>query len=469
MRARFFRIILVVLIVVTAGSVALHSLFLKQERIRLIDEQVRETATALLNSEFVDLKRAEFKRAEEIISEELGESRIGKFFVVRNDNGDVLFESTSAQVLALEAMAQEPQWVTMEDGDQYIRVLNLKLPRIPGRTLQVGLVIDKALLSPSYLSAPFLFFIGTTISLGLLVAWFLTSTLLKPIHSVAAFVEEAATNASSAKELPALPARLKRDLSIMRPEDEFHKLLAGLEFLIRKINKGYQLSRFWSYQMAHELKTPMAIVEAEIENAKRSGQIDEGVARSLRSEIIHVSETISSFLAWAEIENSKGQKRMFALRASKLLAEQEKRFSRSAPGRLKIEVREDFYILSNLQQAEQVLQNLIANALVYSPVESQVILTAEAQKIRVQDTGPGIPQGVLSRLGEPFNKGDSAAGSKEAKEQPGGHGLGLAFVHSVAKLNGWKLDFKVTSEGTTVEIEFPDALEEPAEAAGLSV
>lgn len=439
----------------TAGSVALHSLFLRQERIRLIDQQVRETATALLDSEFAELKRTEFARAEEIISEELGESRIGKFFVVRNDAGDVIFQSSSAHVLALEQIAREPQWVTMEDEEQYIRVLNLKLPRIPGRTLQVGLVIDRELLSPSYLSAPFLMFIGTTISLGLLVAWFLTSTLLKPIHALADFVEETAISASRAKELPMLPEKLRARKKGLKSGDEFHKLLAGLEFLIGKINKGYQLSRFWSYQMAHELKTPMAIVEAEIENARRGGKIDEVVATSIQSEILQVSETISSFLAWAEVENSKGHKNLFAIRASKLVANQVRRFGGAGAGRLVIDVRSDFYILSSLQQAEQLLQNLIANALVYSPPDTPIQVVVLDHKIRIADEGPGIPFPVLARLGEPFNKGEALSGTKS-----GGHGLGLAFVQSVAKLHNWELNIQSNRSGTVIEIDFPSIQDE---------
>lgn len=442
----------------TAGSVALHSLILRQERIRLIDDQVRETAATLLDSEFAELKKAEYGRAEEIISEELGESRIGKFFVVRNDAGDVLFQSSSAHVLALEQIAREPQWVTMEDEERYIRVLNLKLPRIPGRTLQVGVVIDRDLLSPSYFSAPFLLFFITTISLGLLVAWFLTSTLLRPIHALADFVGEAATDASKAKELPPLPEGLRSSAKSEGSGDEFHKLSAGLEFLISKINKGYQLSRLWSHQMAHELKTPMAIVEAEIANALRDGKIDSEVASSLRAEIHQVSETISSFLAWAEVENSKGHKNLFAIRASKLVANQVKRFNHKESGRLRVDVQGDFYVLSSLQQAEQVLQNLISNALTYSPATEPVAVEVLEQKIRVSDRGPGIPQQVLMRLGEPFNRGDGPIESRS-----GGHGLGLAFVQSVANLHHWDLNIRSDQSGTVIEIGFPKIQDEEAE------
>jgi hypothetical protein len=147
LRARFFRIIFLVVILVAFASMAIHGWLVREERLALIDQQVRDTASALLDSELMDLRLVQIEEVEDILTEELGETRIGKFFVIRDGNGQVVYESASAKVLPLLEVPQDPQWITIQEKGQYIRALNLRLPRIQNRSMQVGVVLDSNLLS----------------------------------------------------------------------------------------------------------------------------------------------------------------------------------------------------------------------------------------------------------------------------------------------------------------------------------
>jgi signal transduction histidine kinase len=448
LRNRFFAIIVAVILTVTTATISFHLFFLKQERLRLIDQQVRETAAALVDSSLVEVRKVDFETIDQIISEELGENRIGKFFIIRNADGEILFESTSAKVLPLIDIPQSPQWISLHEKGQFIRVLNLELPRIPDRSIQVGLVIGQELLSPSFFSRANLTFLLGVVSLGFAVAWFLTSTLLKPIRQLERFVSSVAKEPSAA-QLPALPKELTQ-FSRATSNDEFASLLKGLQDLIDRVNLGYRLSRIWAYQMAHELKTPLAILSVELETRQAVGTIDSSLADVLKGELRGISDTVSSFLNWAELENSRQTLQPHANRIAKVLEHLTRRFEAKEPGRVIYRAPEqDFYVLCDPNHLEQTLQNLISNALKYSPRNETVVIETLRNSIAVSDRGSGMSPEVIDRLGEPFNKGTNALG----------HGLGLAWVMSVAKIYGWNVNLKSDGAGTTVEVKFPNGHE----------
>ena len=432
------------------GTTLLHGEFLRHEKIELIDQQVRETATALLDSELGGLRKVEFERVESILSEELGENRIGKFFVIRNNAGDILFVSSGAKLLPISELPRSPRWITIEQKRKYIRLLNLDLPKIPDRTLQVGIVVNQELLSPGYFSRANLFFTGAIMLVGLLLASFLTATLVKPMSSLAGFISLAARNPDPKMQLPPLPRDLKALAERPGPRDELADLLFGFESLIERVNRDYRMSRIWSYQMAHELKTPMALIEAKVTEGQRLGIIGDGIAKEILHEVFETSETITSFLTWAELENSRGQKRLFVVKASKPIREMEQRLKHGLGGRLEIQITEDFDVLTNIQHLEHALGNLVLNALTHS--QGTVTVRASDHTIQVRDLGGGLPSGVVERIGEPFNKG-AHSGAK-------GHGLGLALVQSICRIYEWKLTVETSSMGSVISIRFPGVVEE---------
>lgn len=456
MRARFFRIIFFVLTVVAIGATLLHGFFLRQERLAQIDSQVREAAASLLDSDLNRLRVEGVERIEAILNEELGESRIGKVFVMRNDRGDRLYESAGAKVLQLGEVPGDPQWITLELKGRYVRILNLKLPRVPDRTLQVGLVIDQALLSTIYLSPSNLVFMLCIFLLGLAAAWGLTSTLMHPLSRLVDHISSVAE--SDNVSLAPLPRHLYSRGDIFNKRDELVRLIESFSELLERINRKQKLLRSWSYQMAHELKTPLAIMEGEIVAAKREGRLGQDTAGRVLGELMEASGTVTAFLSWAELEGAPPRKNLYAHSAQKTLADLGRRLEPRYPGRLRIQPDEDFSVLSGLQHLEHVALNLIQNALNYS--EGAVTVNSpEAYTLQIVDQGAGVPQDVLARLGEPFNRGASPSGQQR------GHGLGLAFVQSVCRLYDWKLTVSSTAAGTVVTLRFPRLQDEAAPPA----
>lgn len=447
MRNRFFLTILAVLFVVTTSSIVIHSLFLRQERLSLIDQQVRETASALVDSQLGDLRKIDFDEADEIISEELGESRIGKFFIIRNGQGDTIFESTGAKVLPLTDIPKDQQWLTINTKGKFIRVLNLQLPRISDRTLQVGLVLDKDLILPNYFSLSSLIFVVAVLVLGFAASLFLTSFLLRPIAKLERFLTDVSDQSRSKSQLPNVPENILSK-SHSRSRDEFNKMVVSLNTLIEKVNRNHRFSRIWAYQMAHELKTPLTILNMEIEKIQKKAEMSSEEMEAANGEVTKMSETIGSFLSWAELENSSQQKHLFVNRLASMAESICQRFESAYPGRVNLDIQSHPTVVSSPQHLEQLLSNLILNALSYSSPKMVSVEVLDSS-IVISDYGHGIPKDVLDRLGEPFNRGDF--GQNKTK----GHGLGLAWVKSVCRLYSWEMRINSTDQGTKIVIQFP--------------
>lgn len=105
------------------------------------------------------------------------------------------------------------------------------------------------------------------------------------------------------------------------------------------------------------------------------------------------------------------------------------------------------------KRVRQVLFNLLANAVAFSPAGAAVTLAAErradAVVFRVADRGPGIPPEMMERVFDRFETGGSAQHRR-------GVGLGLSIVRSFVALHGGTVDIESQPEaGTTVTVAFP--------------
>jgi len=126
--------------------------------------------------------------------------------------------------------------------------------------------------------------------------------------------------------------------------------------------------------------------------------------------------------------------------------------------------RSEAIVLGDPGQLRRVVLNLVSNAIKFSYAGGDVRVGAEAGpgsvEIFVSDTGMGIPEGEISRIGEQFYRGSNAVVS-----EIGGTGLGLRIVYSIVKQHGGT--FTVTSpkgQGTTCRVRFTQSDQAPIEA-----
>ena len=217
--------------------------------------------------------------------------------------------------------------------------------------------------------------------------------------------------------------------------------------------------------VSHELKTPLTSIRGFIETLEDGALEDKENARRFLAIIKKHANALANItddlLRLSELESieARVEKSPFDLRAlveevasgfTQAMKEKDQEFVKSFKG-------DDFTVEADRQRIEQVMVNLVDNAINYSPAGSRIRVAVELAdgefKISVEDNGPGIPREHLPRVFERFYSVDKAR-SREV----GGTGLGLSIVkHTVLMHKGEiSMDSKL-GRGTSVSFTLPRA------------
>jgi signal transduction histidine kinase len=201
--------------------------------------------------------------------------------------------------------------------------------------------------------------------------------------------------------------------------------------------------------LAHEIRNPLAIIRG---SAKRLGRLEpeaQRLADSLVEEVDRLGRTVSRYLQFARVEPDGGGTGDLAaaLRATLDLLEGEVR-ARGCTLEHDGDLAAPALVRLDVESLKQICLNLVLNALEAVPEGGRVSVALERQahraRLSVRDDGPGMPEDVLRRLGEPFFT---------TKAQ--GTGLGLFLSKRLVEGAGGTL--AVTSrpgEGTSVSASF---------------
>ncbi len=197
-------------------------------------------------------------------------------------------------------------------------------------------------------------------------------------------------------------------------------------------------SEFFS-NITHDLKTPVTALKGAIDLVARKGQIDQRYLEIIRKNIEKLSKMIKDLLDCAKLESGqmellKEENDLIAVirDATFLVAPlaQEKQIQ------IVFEPQDDSIVLPfDYEKIQQVISNLLTNAIKFSPPGSKVIIRAENLSskavISIEDFGPGIPEEDWPKVFKKFYQA-----SKEARE---GIGLGLAICKGIVEAHGGRI------------------------------
>jgi len=235
----------------------------------------------------------------------------------------------------------------------------------------------------------------------------------------------------------------------------------------REARAASQAKSSFLANISHELRTPLnAIIGfSDFIAASTPQQIGEKKFREYIADIhasgLHLLELINDLLDIAKIEAGKYRIAEEQVILSQIVAEAVRLVAATAhQSGLVIEasLAEPLPLLSADRRAvKQILLNLLANAVKFTPSGGRILLAAGLEKgglwITITDTGIGISAADLVRLGRPFEQAQGSAG--QAKR---GAGLGLALSRTFMELHGGVLEIESEEGcGTTVRLRFPAA------------
>lgn len=271
--------------------------------------------------------------------------------------------------------------------------------------------------------------------IGLALGYMLADRALKPVDEVSFLASNIARSGRYGERVPESSGK-----------DEMARLTQTFNAMLSRLQETIERERAFALSAAHELKTPLAVLQGRTSltlERERTPEQYQKALESLHQTSQELSETVEGLLALAR-SNQPAATEAIQL---DFLALEAAETARPLARPKRIEFHLDLASAptqgdpSTLRTA---ISNLINNAIKYGNEGSKVWLKTRSENgkalLEVADNGPGIPEGELTRLRQPFQRGRGLPSGN-------GSGLGLALVNSIAEQHGGKLVLGAAAEG----------------------
>ena len=285
---------------------------------------------------------------------------------------------------------------------------------------------------------------AVTVLSGIL-AYFVSGHALKPLHSFASQVERVQMN----------------NLADMRIDEdalpEFKQLSQSFNQMLERLNDAFAAQRQFTGNAAHELRTPLALLQAQLElfSAEHPDMQPETAEflSLLREQTERLTRLTKTLL---EMSNLRQVARNERIRLAPMI---EEIFTDLTPLSDKCGVtltaEGDGIMTGSDALIYRLIFNLTENAVKYNrpggSVRVSVAQEPEKLLIRVSDNGCGIPEEYQQSIFQPFFRVD-----KSRSREYGGAGLGLSLVWEIADIHGGSVCVEESSKnGTVIAAEFP--------------
>ena len=281
--------------------------------------------------------------------------------------------------------------------------------------------------------------------LGGVLAYFVSGHALKPLHSFAAQVEKVEPNNLT-------------DMKITEEVlPEFRQFSRSFNQMLDRLDEGFTAQRQFTGNAAHELRTPLALMQARIElfAAEHPSMPPETAEflTLLREQTERLTQMTKTLLEMSALQSVPRNDRI------QLAPMMEEILTDLAPlaekNGITLTCDGDGAMTGSDGLLYRLLFNLTENAIKYNHPGGTVRLTVQKEAahlvIRVSDTGCGIPEPYRESIFQPFFRVD-----KSRSREYGGVGLGLSLVWAIAELHGGSVCVEDSSEaGTTIAVQLP--------------
>ena len=278
-----------------------------------------------------------------------------------------------------------------------------------------------------------------------ILAYFVSGRALKPLRSFASQVEMVQmTNL----------ADMKIDEDVL---PEFKQLSRSFNQMLERLNTAFAAQRQFTGNAAHELRTPLALMQAQLElfSAEHPAVLPETAEflTLLREQTERLTQMTRTLLEMSNLQQVARNERI------QLAPMIEEIFTDLAPLSDKrgvtLTAEGDGMMTGSDALIYRLIFNLTENAVKYNRQGGsvRVSVTQEPEKLllRVSDTGCGIPEEYQRSIFQPFFRVD-----KSRSREYGGAGLGLSLVWEIADLHGGSVWVEESSDkGTTIAVELP--------------
>jgi heavy metal sensor kinase len=264
---------------------------------------------------------------------------------------------------------------------------------------------------------------------------------------------------------------LHERMPISNTGDELQQLSISLNRMIERLEEAFHhISRF-SADASHELRTPLTIMRGELEAAVQNSKIDPEAREALGTvleETVRLSKIVDQLLAMSRLDAGEAFLEMSRFDFSELVrttVEYMRLLADEKKLALKVEAAEPVHVEGDPSRLQQVVVNLLDNAIKYTPEGGAVSVSVRAETdkavLSVTDTGIGISEEGQAHIFERFYRTDKAR-----SRQMGGTGLGLSIVKSIGAAHGGRVSVQsAEGRGSTFRFEIPRLADKESRSA----
>jgi signal transduction histidine kinase len=288
-------------------------------------------------------------------------------------------------------------------------------------------------------------------SLGVVVSAFVVSLGLSAL-----FARRLARRLAQLEQATAAIADgTRRDPLPEQPADEIGRLSARFNAMAAHLRRLEQARQTFTLNICHELRTPVAVMQARLESSGLLERDDPAIA-TVYQETGTLSRLIDDLFHLAQARHPEMELHLapLPLRAAvdDALAGVADLAWRTRRVQVVCDVPADLIVRADATRLGQIVRNLVLNALRHTPEGGMVRVAAAAQgqqiQLAVADTGVGIAAADLPHVFAPHRRGDQSDGS----------GLGLAIVRELVERQGGSIQVESTpGAGTTFTLTLPAA------------
>lgn len=283
--------------------------------------------------------------------------------------------------------------------------------------------------------------------LGGVITFFISGHALKPLCDFSKKIEEVQA----------------QNLSNSRIEEnnfsELNQLSVSYNKMLERLSEAFEMQRQFTANAAHELRTPLAVMQLQIDLYNSSKHPDNDTSAQQTISMIteqteRLSKMVRTLLDMSELQTiARDEEIAISALVEEVLADLEPLAQEK--GINLIEKCDNVLLMGSDILLYRLVYNLVENAIKYNFSGGTVTVTATQQNsqlhLTVEDTGNGIPEELKERIFEPFFRLD-----KSRSRELGGVGLGLALVREIVRVhNGSILVKNNANSGTTFEVIFP--------------
>ena len=292
----------------------------------------------------------------------------------------------------------------------------------------------------SVISNIFLISVPSVLIVVAIAAWFLSERALKPIREVTATLQKVTAKG------------LDQRIPISAVDVEFLEQIKVFNQMMERLERSFQQASRFSADAAHELKTPLAILQGELERTLQQADSGSELQQNLSNlldEVGRLGSIVRKLLLLSLADAGQMRLHKVEIDLSALLLTLAEDIELLAPDlSVNLQIQPGLRVKGDRDLLIQVLQNLITNAVKYNLPSGWVRVEAHCKELMVSVTvtnsSHDIPLSDRERIFNRFHRGDSAH-----NRHIEGLGLGLSLSREIARAHGGELILNSTPIGQT--------------------